>query len=98
MLNKHACVVKDSTTDGRNGKVQENCKKFFKINKGPLKQMNAKRLLPNKTEDFKEPQFLVETEAFHVSYRSTWKSPTYGCEEKVSWGEEGEHWEICEKF
>lgn len=37
MLNKHACVVKDSTTDGRNGKVQENCKKFFKINKGPLK-------------------------------------------------------------
>ena len=45
--------------------------------------MNAKPLLPNKVEDFKEPWFLVESEAFHISYISAWTRPKYGCEEKV---------------
>lgn len=45
--------------------------------------MNATPLLPNKAENFKEPWFSVEGEAFHISYISAWKTPKYGCEEKV---------------
>lgn len=37
MLNKQTCIVKDSTTDGRNSKVEENCKKKSSKNKWVLK-------------------------------------------------------------